>query len=436
MTKQLKSVYEQDIEHALGANKDDALWSQCLSHGTSALQRLQALAKSGEKPFLTTPDFKGDYEEIERIADDVRSRIKHLVLIGTGGSALGARALSKLMLNPEHRGFNDPRLHVLDNADPFIFARLMKIIDPKTTMFMVVSKSGGTAEIMAQTFAAIEFMRKHVGDAQLAKHFHVIVEPGDSSLRKLAARLGFSSSEHDPNIGGRYSVLSLVGLMPMACIGLDVKLAREGASYVMHQVMEAKDAQESDAILGACVQAYHAQKNRPISVMMPYGDLLRTFGHWYQQLVAESLGKDGKGVTPLAAVGAVDQHSMQQLFLDGPDDKFFTFVKGNYAGRGAKIDTLGIEGLEYIDGRHIGDVLQALQYGTVETFINRGRPVRVLDIDYPTEDVLGALMQHFMVETVVAADILQINPYDQPAVEDGKKLARAYLQKQRVQGAA
>ncbi len=436
MSQTLKTVYTQDVTHALGAHKDDALWADVLRAGAEALTRVQSAVRAGDKPFLNTPDFRADMEEITRVAQDVQSRIKHLVLIGTGGSALGARALSKMVLNPEHKGFGGPLLHVLDNADPFIFARLMKVIEPKTTMFMVVSKSGGTAEIMAQTFAAIEFMRAQVGEAQLAKHFHMIVEPGNSPLRKLAARFGFPVSAHDPNIGGRYSVLSLVGLLPMACLGLDVEKARGGAQFVMRHLMEAKRPEDSEAVMGACVQAYHAKKSRAISVMMPYSDLLRTFGHWYQQLVAESLGKDGKGVTPLAAVGTVDQHSMQQLFLDGPDDKLFTFITGEYAGLGARIDTLSTEGLDYIHGRSIGDILHAMQYGTVQTFIQRDKPVRVLHIDHPTEDALGALMQHFMLETVLTADILKINPYDQPAVEDGKKLAKAYLQEQLAQGAA
>lgn len=432
----VRSVYTQDVTHALGAEKDDALWQATLNAGKDALARLQAVEKSGAKPFLTTPSYTGDMDEIRAVADDIKSRIKHLVVIGTGGSALGARALSKMVLNPEHKGFGGVRLHVLDNADPFIFARLMKIIDPKTTLFMVISKSGGTAEIMAQTFAAISHMREHVGEAQLAKHFHMIVEPGNSPLRQLAARFGFSVSAHDPNIGGRYSVISLVGLLPMACLGVDAKEVRRGAQFVMDHLMQATTPEHSEAAMGACVQAYHAQKNRAISVMMPYSDLLRTFGHWYQQLVAESLGKDGKGVTPLAAVGTVDQHSMQQLFLDGPDDKLFTFITGEYAGLGARIDTLSTDGLDYIDGRSIGDILHAMQYGTVQTFIKRGKPVRVLHIDTPNEATLGALMQHFMLETVLSADILKINPYDQPAVEDGKKLARAYLQEQLSQGAA
>ena len=426
----MTKVYEQDISHALGQNLNEELWQGCLDAGAHALARIQSLYREGTKPFLTVPEDRSDIAHIQAVAKDIGSRIRNIVLVGTGGSALGARALSTLALRPGHPGNDAPSLEVLDNADPYIFEQLIKSIDPKVTLFMVVSKSGGTAEIMAQMLAAITHLRPILGDANLKNHFHVIVEPGNSPLRQLAAKFDLPVSTHDANIGGRYSVLSLVGLLPMACIGLDAVAARDGAAEVMQELLRATKPQESAAAMGACVQAYHAKMGRSVSVMMPYGDLLRTFGHWYQQLVAESLGKDGKGVTPLAAVGTVDQHSMQQLFLDGPDNKLFNFITADYAGEGATIDTLGLQGLEYLHGHSIGDILQSMQFGTVQTFIVRGRPVRTLHIDTPSERTAGALMQHFMLETVLAADILGVNPYDQPAVEDGKKLARSYLQEQ------
>lgn len=432
----MTKTYTHEISHALGQDLDEGLWQRCVDAGAQALERIQSLYREGSKPFLHVPEDRSDIAHIHHVAKDIGSRIRNIVLVGTGGSALGARALSTLALRPGHPGNNAPSLEVLDNADPYIFEQLIKNIDPKATLFMVVSKSGGTAEILAQTLAAIAHMRPIVGEENLKNHFHFIVEPGESPLRQLAARYGFDVSTHDANVGGRYSVLSLVGLLPMACIGLDAVAARDGAAEVMKELMAATKPEDSAAVMGACVQAYHAQKGRSVSVMMPYGDLLRTFGHWYQQLVAESLGKDGKGVTPLAAVGTVDQHSMQQLFLDGPDDKLFNFITADYAGEGAVVDTLGLKGLEYLHGHSIGNILEAMQYGTVQTFIARGRPVRELHIATPCERAAGALMQHFMLETVLTADILGVNPYDQPAVEDGKRLARSYLQEHLSQGAA
>lgn len=432
----MKKVYEQDISHALGQNLNEELWQGCVNAGAQALARIQSLYREGTKPFLMVPEDRSDIDYIHGVAKDVASRIKNIVLVGTGGSALGARAMSTLALRPGHSGNNAPSLEVLDNADPYIFEQLIKNIDPKVTLFMVVSKSGGTAEILAQTLAAIAYFRPIVGESNLKNHFHFIVEPGESPLRQLAAKYDFPVSTHNPNLGGRYSVLSLVGLLPMACIGLDIVAARDGAAEVIKELMQATKPEESAAVMGACVQAYHAKVGRQVSVMMPYGDLLRMFGHWYQQLTAESLGKDGQGVTPLAAVGTVDQHSMQQLFLDGPDDKLFNFITASYAGKGAVVDTLGLKGLEYLHGHSIGNILESMQFGTVQTFIARGKPVREIRIDTPCERAVGALMQHFMIETVLTADILGVNPYDQPAVEGGKILARSYLQEQLKQGAA
>ena len=234
--------------------------------------------------------------------------------------------------------------------------------------------------------------------------------------------------DHDTGIGGRYSALTNVGLLPAAILGLDVAAVREGAGLALAPVLAKKPAAQVPAAVGAALSvALSASKS--ISVLMAYCDRLQRFTHWYVQLWAESLGKGGKGTTPVAALGPVDQHSQLQLFIGGPRDKLFTVITVDGAGNGPRIDgeLARLAGEPGLAGKTIGDLVAAEGRATTETLAKNGCPVRTIRISKLDEESLGELIMHFMLETIIAAHLLGIDAFDQPAVEEGKVLAKKYL---------
>ncbi len=361
---------------------------------------------------------------LEALVERIPKQCRDLVLIGTGGSTLGTKAMAQTASAP------DMRIHYLENSDPDTADRLLSTLKPETTYLLIISKSGGTIEIITHALIWLNHLQGALGDS-LSQHVTVITQPGDTPLRQMAAHFGLETIlEHDPQIGGRYSVFSNVGLLPIAATGLDIRAFCEGAQRVLDHFL--RDPAGSCPAQGALVQTLHMQQGRAIHVLMPYGDRLQTFSYWYRQLVSESLGKQGKGVTPLTALGAIDQHSMLQLFLDGPPDKWFTLIVRDASGMGPEIPAEGRPaGHEYIAGKHMGDIIQSAQYGTMQSLIRNELPVRVLQLPSFDEASVGALMAHFVLETVITAALIDVNPYDQPAVEDGKVFSRHYLEQDR-----
>jgi glucose-6-phosphate isomerase len=235
--------------------------------------------------------------------------------------------------------------------------------------------------------------------------------------------------EHDPGIGGRFSVLSNVGLLPAAMLGLDIAAIRKGAGRALAAVLSGKPAAEVPSALGAALNVALAPQGKTIAVLMAYADRLERFSRWYTQLWAESLGKDGHGTTPIGALGPVDQHSQLQLFIAGPRDKLFTVVTVGTAGLGPRIDAqlAAQAGEPDLGGKTIGDLVAAQGRATAETLARNGCPVRTLHLEKLDAESLGELLMHFMLETIVAADLLGVDAFDQPAVEEGKVLAKQYL---------
>ncbi len=254
--------------------------------------------------------------------------------------------------------------------------------------------------------------------------------PGESPLRRVCERWGVETLMHDPGIGGRYAVLSLVGVLPAMIAGLDAPALRAGAAEVLDATLGAATPADSAPAVGAAISiALVRERGIATTVLMPYADRLAPFGLWFRQLWAESLGKDGAGTTPVRAVGATDQHSQLQLYLAGPRDKMFTLVTLECAGSGPRVAAGMAEdaALAYLRGRTMGDLMDAEQRATADTLARNGRPVRVLRLARLDERALGALLMHFMLETIIAAGLMGVDPFDQPAVEEGKALARAYL---------
>jgi glucose-6-phosphate isomerase len=413
------------FSEALGTHGlDRAVYDSLIVRAAEALEGLRARHADGSLPLLRLPAARDDLAALKPVAEDYRARFAEVVVLGTGGSSLGGRTLCRLSEDA-----SAPRLRFEDNVDPHSFDALLKEIDPAKTGFIVISKSGSTAETMTQFLVCLAAMRAALGDGAAA-HFTAITEPGDSVLRRLCAKFGIDVLDHDPGVGGRYSALSLVGLLPAMIAGLDAAAVRAGAQGVLDLALGADDPETVPPAVGAAIAVGLAREKRiSQSVLMPYVDRLREFALWYRQLWAESLGKRGQGTTPVDALGTVDQHSQLQLYLDGPRDKMFTVMMLACAGTGARIDPAlaDDDALGYLAGRTVGDLMDAEQRATARTLIRNNRPTRIFRLETLDEATMGALMMHFMLETVIAAHLLQVDPFDQPAVEEGKVLTREYL---------
>jgi glucose-6-phosphate isomerase len=401
-----------------------------LARARPALKRLRERRGGGSLPLLQLPSRRDDLAPLAAIADEFRRRFDHVVVLGTGGSSLGGQTLHALA----DQGFGPrpgaPRIHFMENIDPATFEALFAALDPARTGVIAISKSGSTAEPLVQLYLCLDWLRQALGTGDLADRVLVVTEPRDNPLRRLAMAQNMRILDHDTNIGGRYSVLSNVGVLPALIAGLDAAALREGATMALDATLSAAEPREAPAALGAAVSVGLAQRRGiGITVLMPYADRLAAFGRWFRQLWAESLGKDGKGTTPIRALGAVDQHSQLQLYLAGPADKMFTLVMFDVAGDGGLVapDLASDRDVAYLSGRRLGDLLDAEQRATAATLIARGRPTRVFALARLDEASLGALLMHFMLETIIAAELFEVNAFDQLAVAEGKVLARHYL---------
>ena len=405
-----------------------------------ALDRLRGQARdpraAGSLPLLAVPSARSDLAALKDVATRFRGTFDDVLVLGTGGSSLGGQTLCALAHWPvglPRKTGSGPRLHFLDNIDPATFGRIYGSLDLARTGVIVVSKSGSTAETAMQFFTLADAYIERLGKEALPKHMVAITEPAVNGkanpLRRAAGRFGIPLFEHDPGVGGRYSALTNVGLLPAMIAGLDAKKVRDGAQSVLDAALAAKTPAESPPAVGAALAVVASRRGLSQSVLMPYVDRLAPFAFWYRQLWAESLGKDGNGTTPINALGTVDQHSQVQLYLGGPKDKLYTLIFGPAEGAGDMVmPNLATEPeFSYLVGRTMGDLLDAEQRATAETLARNGRPTRVLRVGSVGEESMGALMMHFMLETIIAADLLGVDPFDQPKVEEGKVLARQYL---------
>jgi glucose-6-phosphate isomerase len=427
--------YSQDIETCrqtvIGdGGVSDAALDAALDATGPALDRLRGEIEGGRLPALAIARSDADLGAIEETADRLAGACDDVVVLGTGGSSLSG--ICYQALNPVNDG---PGLHFLENVDPQGFEDSLAGLDLARTGLLVVSKSGTTAETLSQAFAVIPRLRDARGADGLAKAAAVISDPpadgaAPAPLRRLAKELGIRILDHEPGIGGRFSCLSNVGLLPARLCGIDPKAVRAGAAHVLDALCGGAAPGDIPPALGAALNvAIAKERGLTQAVMMPYLDRFAPFAAWYCQLWAESLGKDPVATTPIAALGTRDQHSQLQLWLDGPSDKLFTLIFGAPQGTGPEIgppEGAG-PGLDYLSGRSMGDLLAAEQEATSETLVAEGRPVRVFTLPQADAGAIGALMAHFMAETVLAGDLLGIEPFGQPAVEAGKVLARQKL---------
>lgn len=428
-------LYSQHIdacfESRIGEHGIDKLSYQALLEKTPVIiHALKENKVNGSLPMLSLPERDDDLADIEHVAQAMRSRFKHLVVLGTGGSSLNGQALVGLKYSEDKD--IPTRVHFMDTVDPHAVEHILYSLPLKDTVFLAISKSGKTLETLAQILLCIERTQKALNKKEIGDQFYIISDPGDSPLRRIGKAINASILDHEPKVGGRFSTFTNVGLLPACVAGLDIRAIRQGAAAVTKEMFEKGSG--SDVAEGAAVNVAFMEKGMAANVMMAYVDRLSNFVQWYRQIWSESLGKDGKGNTPIKAMGPLDQHSQLQLYLDGPRDKFFTFITldTKMVGSAIHLGDIVESSLSYLEGRTLGDILQAEHQATIDTMVRKQCPLRHISLDRLDEEVLGALLMHTTLETIVIAGLLDINAYDQPAVEEGKILARELLENANV----
>ncbi len=403
-------------------------------------QDLMARRERGELPFYDLPFDREMVDEIVPLAEDLAGRFENVVVLGIGGSALGTVALANALgpfhhnqLSREKRG-GRPRLYVLDNVDPAGFGAALDLLEPAQTVFLVISKSGSTVETMCQFMIAREWVEQSVGES-FRDHFVLITDPESGGLRQLARSQRYRNCPIPPGVGGRFTAFTAVSLLPLATAGIDIQRVLRGAAKMSERVTR-PELMENPAYLNAALQFLAYGKGLTISVMMPYSDRLKDLADWFRQLWAESLGKKHSlsgnlvhvGPTPVKALGTTDQHSQVQLYMEGPWDKTVTFLIPDDFGADLKIPPMeGASGLSYLEGRSMGELITSEQRATSVALTKNGRSNCTISFPAVTAESVGALIYLFEVQTLFAGGLFEVNPLDQPGVEEGKEFTYALM---------
>ena len=389
--------------------------------------------KSGELGFFDLPDDKATLAECVAIAESAQGRgVEDVVVLGIGGSGLGPVALRTALLLPAwnsrsrlERG-ERPRLHVLSNVDPVTIGAQLDRLDLATTLFIVTSKSGGTAETMAQYL--VVRARLEAAGFSPRHHFVFVTDPEKGALRRIAREEAIPTAAVPPNVGGRFSVLSPVGVLPAALTGMDVSGLLAGAADMRERCRTSQWSSNPAGVFAVLQWLADTQLGRQSHVFMPYADGLADMAAWFVQLWAESLGKvtaNGRhvGPTPIASLGATDQHSQVQLFMEGPNDKTVTFVTVADALGDLAIPALhaDVPDLAYLGGHSLGELLAVEYRATAGALAARGRMNMTISLDRLDAWHLGGLFMLLEIATAFAGDLYGVNAFDQPGVELGKR---------------
>ncbi|MSU75360.1 MAG: glucose-6-phosphate isomerase [Candidatus Magasanikbacteria bacterium] len=386
--------------------------------------------------FYSVIDDASVVSKVEQFAKGQKGKFTSIVVLGIGGSALGticlAQSLKHLYENEiSKRSF--PKLYVLDNIDPVMMKEVLDVVDLKKTLFLVVTKSGSTPEILAQYF----YFRKLTDGKKLdaLKHFVFITHPKVGLLRKIANEDGITAFDVPENVGGRFSVLTVVGLLPAALIGINIKNLFKGAQEMRDSFLN-RNFDKNLPFQLAVVQYLLAKKGKNINVMMPYAQKLIRFSDWFRQLLAESIGKakdsDGKtvnvGITPINALGVTDQHSQNQLYSEGPNDKLFIFLRVKKLGASIIIPLLSSDAsVSYLKNTSFNNLIDVEYQGTAQALTQNKRPNLNITIDQIDETHLAQLFMLFEGAIAFLGEFFNINAFDQPGVELSKNLTKKIL---------
>lgn len=441
------TLHRLDFSHAFagrlpshGKTSPDSLAAQILGEerARGLAQRLHDDVSEGLLPFIDLSFLDSLESSLPPLMAGLPP-VKHLILLGVGGSSLGAKALQKAFAPGQDRpGHQGPWLWIADNIDADTLESWFSHLDAKDVVVAVISKSGSTIETMAQYFLLKEWLQKELG-ASWAKHVVAITDAEKGALREEAITCGLASLPVPAALGGRYSVMSAVGMLPAAFMGMDwkgflrgVKAASQGLSGSGANSSHLKSGYElplySHPAFRLALWAYElTRQGYDELIFFNYIPMWSELGQWFAQLWAESLGKEGKGSMPLPAVGVSDQHSLQQMFLAGRPNKGCLFIHAPQQDKGPAFGETVLPGWEYLRGQRFGDLLQAEATGTHLAFVHKHIPVVECVMASADEEACGRLMGLLMAATLLTGWMLDINPLDQPAVEFGKRLANARL---------
>lgn len=426
-------MYTLDWKHAhIGRLHDDSLnpTPDLTAELGICTARLAGEMTAGKLPFLDLPFRKEMEEGIQNLLPHLQ-HFKHMVILGIGGSALGTRALQKAFFPQQDRfGHSGPWVWILDNVDAGELSALMTALDPTETLVVTISKSGGTIETLSQYFIIREWMIKSFPETW-REHFIFVTDAHSGFLRQEAEREGIPSLSVPDNLGGRYSVISAVGMLPAAFMGLPWQTFLDGVQSVNTQLVynpgSAEALREHPAwqLANWCSDLY--LKDYSQLIFFSYIPAWACFGQWFGQLWAESLGKNGKGTMPLPAIGVTDQHSLQQMFLDGPKDKGCIQLYCSEVPQYLRYPMNIPETWSWLRGKAFSELLQAETLGAAAALAHHNVPLVRLRVPQADMYVAGEVMGLLMATTVLTGLIMDINPLDQPAVELGKRLACSRL---------
>lgn len=378
--------------------------------------------------------------DIIETAKKVRRSCEYFVVLGIGGSALGPIAVAQALCHLHHNDLprskrKAPKFYVEDNVDPERMAALLDVIDPAKTVFNVITKSGATSETMTQYLVIWDILKKALGDD--AKN-HVIATTSQTkgNLIKIAKAEGFKTFYIPDGVGGRFSQLCPVGLLPAAVLGIDIKLMLDGAKYMDKSCMS-KDMRKNPALLSALLQYMSINRGKNVSVMMPYADSLKYIADWYCQIWGESLGKqfnkEGEevnvGQTPVKSLGVTDQHSQVQLYTEGPYDKVVTLI-GVDRYRSEVVISEGckdIADVNFLCGHTMNELISAERSATEYALTAKGRLNHTIYLPEVNAFTIGELLYFYEMETAFMGEMLEIDTYNQPGVENGKNATYALL---------
>ncbi|HEV2093839.1 MAG TPA: glucose-6-phosphate isomerase [Rubrobacter sp.] len=382
----------------------------------------------GDPPgFMRLPKTREYAEPSVSVAEEIRgSGATDFVHVGIGGSALGPMALHRALNHPYYNalaGRGGPRIHFAENTDPGTLSAILDVADPNGTWVNVVTKSGSTAETMANFLVIRGSLVDALGSFGYQGRTIATTDPEKGFLKEIAEREDLRVLPIPADVGGRFSVLTPVGLLPAAVTGLDVEALLTGAAQCVDEVQEQRA--EHPAVVGAAMHyLMDTERGRNVRVMMPYADALERLAAWFVQLWAESLGKEGKGSTPHGAVGTTDQHSQVQLYMEGPQDKVIEIVEVEDHPRDLAIPEAyeGLEGVGYLGGHTMSELLNVECDATRRALTEAGRPNSTIKLGAVNEENLGYLLQALEVQTAVTGDLYGVNAFDQPGVEAGKEI--------------
>ncbi len=432
-----------DFTNAVGTNVEGGVSIESIKSITGKLHDFLESFRQSPPGFVKVLSSSSELNKVLEFAEKYR-KFQNFVVVGIGGSALGIQAIQGALLplgwnslNSEKRN-QHPRLFVLDNVDPEYTTSILETLDLSETVFNVISKSGSTAETMANYMVVRGLLESHRIDPK--SHIIFTTDPNEGALRKISIDEEIPSLEIPSNVGGRFSVLTPVGLMSSAITGIDIESLISGAKESISSFLSQDDTLKNPVLFNAAVHYLYSKMGKRISVMMSYSNALYTLADWYRQLWAESLGKErtltgeviNAGQTPVKALGTIDQHSQVQLYMEGPNDKIITFLKVNKFRK--KITIPKIHGdrkeFSYLGGADMSELINIEQEATALALLEKGRPNLTVIFDEINAFEVGRFFGYYESLVTAMGYLYGINTFDQPGVELGKLNTYALMKKE------